>query len=166
LERWPPEERQQIRTEVGDAFFNLVFRNEAGLRDRTAACQAVQGFLLRNPQHVGILSLQDAGSPRGLESVTVHRGRVTNGPRFSHFSAGRWHPPQVGVLEAKLAPERYRSDIPLELFAYSIHDEPDLAVGSLEQLQEAIVRLLPASSFRRAHIFDFGLHSHLYSYPD
>jgi hypothetical protein len=53
----------------------------------------------------------------------------------------------------------------MELFAYAIHDEPDLAVGSLELLQDVIIKLVPGSSFRRARVFDLGFRRHLYTYP-
>jgi hypothetical protein len=53
----------------------------------------------------------------------------------------------------------------MELFAYAVHDERDLAVGSLEQLQNAIIAGLPRSAFRRAHMFDLGFQRHLDSYP-
>lgn len=70
------------------------------------------------------------------------------------------------MVKAKLRPGRYQnSDIPMELFAYAVHDEPDLAIGSLEQLQNVIAEQLPASLFRRAYIFDLGFRRLLFSYP-
>jgi hypothetical protein len=96
----------------------------------------------------------------------VHRGDVSRGPRFSHSSAGRWLPPQVSKLEDKLRPGRYeKTFVPLELFAYSVHDEPDLAIGSVEQLQDVIVRQLPGSAFQRAYVFDLWFQRLLYRYP-
>jgi hypothetical protein len=77
-----------------------------------------------------------------------------------------WLPPQASKIEEKLQPGRYLSNIPTELFAYAIHDEPDLAGGSLELLQDLIVKLLPGSSFRRAHVFDLGFRRHLYTYSE
>ena len=118
------------------------------------------------PILVGTVSIDAIGRPDGLNFVRMHRRPATRGPRFSHFSAGRWERPQVSAIEDKLRPNRYKtSKIPMELFAYAVHDEPDLEIGSLEELQSAIVRHLPASVFRRAHIFDFGFRRHLYSHP-
>ncbi len=153
------------RGEANDTFFSITFRNEAGLRDRTKGLHAPQEFLLQNPGYAGVLAPKRLGLPRGLDAVTVHRGHVTNGPKFWHFSAGMWLPPQTSKLEEKLQPGRYRSDLPMELFAYAIHDEPDLAVGSLELLQDVIIKLVPGSSFRRARVFDLGFRRHLYTYP-
>ena len=160
------DNQKRLRIEANDIFFSITFRNEAGLRDRTKALQAVQEFLLQHPGYVGVLPPKKIGLPRGINAATVHRGHVTNGPKFSHFSAGMWLPPQAAKLEEKLQPGRYRSSIPMELFAYAIHDEPDLAVGSLELLQDLIVELLPGSSFKRAHIFDLGFRRHLYTHPE
>ena len=120
-----------------------------------------KSFFFKIPAMSAFWPPKRLGRPRGLDAATVHRGHVTNGPKFSHFSAGVWLPPQASKLEEKLRPGRYRSDLPMELFAYAIHDEPDLAVGSLELLQDVIAKLLPESSFRRAH----GFRRHLYTYP-
>jgi hypothetical protein len=158
------ENQERLCIDVNDVFFSIGFRSEAGLRDRTKALRAVQDFLLQYPGYVGALPPKRLGLPRGLEFATIHRSHVTNGPKFSHFSAGRWLPPQASKLEEKLQTGRYRSDIPMELFAYAIHDEPDIAVGSLELLQDLIVKLLPGSSFRRVHVFDLGFRRHLYTH--
>jgi hypothetical protein len=110
------ERRARLRIEANDIFFSITFRNEAGLRDRTKGLQAVQQFLLQNPCYIGVVAPERLGLPRGLDAVTVHRGHVTNGPKFSHFSAGMWLPPQASKLEEKLQRGRYRSDLPMELF--------------------------------------------------
>jgi hypothetical protein len=166
LSTWPAEDQKHLRTETDEVFFSISFRNEAGLRDRTTALLAVQKFLLSHPAYSGVIPPNSVGQPRGLDSATIHRGHVTNGPKFSHFSAGRWSPPQVSTVEDKLRPGRYPSwDVPMELFAYAIHDEPDLAVGSLEQLQNVMVAGLPASAFTRVHVFDLGFLKHLWTYP-
>jgi hypothetical protein len=160
------QEQETIRTETQHVFFSVGFANSAGLRDRSQAMLTLQKFLLVNRGYSGALAPAKIGKPRGLDTVTIHRGKVTNGPKFSHFSAGRWQPPQTSTLEEKLKPGRYTFDGQLELFAYTVHDEPDMAVGSLERLQEVIITRLPQSSFRRVHLFDFGLGRHLFSYPE
>lgn len=166
LATWSDEDQAHLRTKTNDIFFSISFRNEAGLRDRTTAVLAIQKFLLEHPGYSGVIPPNSVGQPRGLDSATIHRGHVANGPKFSHFSAGRWSPPQVFKVKEKLLPGRYPiigcSNGPICL---AIHDEPDLAVGSLEQLQNVIVAGLPGSAFRRVHVFDLGFLRHLYSYP-
>lgn len=159
------EEQVQLRADTRSVFFSIAFDNNAGSKDRTAALHAVQRFLLMHPGYKGLLPLGRVGRPRGLGATTLHRGNVTSGPKFSHFSAGRWSPPQISNVVAKLRPGRYQLTMPVELFAYSVHDEPDLAIGSLEQLQEAIVQHLPGSSFSRVHVFDLGFQRYLFRYP-
>jgi hypothetical protein len=162
----PTETQTSIVAETADVFFSIVFDSQAGLRDRTKALRAVQEFLLQHSGYVGALPLNVVGRNHRIASATIHRGHVTRGPKFSHFSAGRWLPPQVSVVKAKLRPGRYqKSDIPIELFAYAVHDEPDLAIGSLEQLQNVIAEQLPVSVFRRAYVFDLGFRRLLFSYP-
>ncbi len=156
-----------MREDTKDVYFTIIFDELAGLRDRTYVQKILQRFLLEHPGFDGPLAAETLGSPPKLDAVIVRRGilRRTIGPKFSQFSTGSWQPLQIGKLEEKLRPGRYPSSIPLELFAYAVHDEPDAALGSLETLQEAAIRLLPRSSFRRVHIFDFGLRRHLWSYP-
>jgi hypothetical protein len=126
LTTWPTESQARLVDETMDVFFSIVFDNRAGVRDRTKALRAIQEFLLRHPRHTGVVPPASVDRHLGITSATVHRGHVTRGPKFSHFSAGRWLPPQVSKVEEKLRPGRYeRSDIPMELFAYAIHDEPD-----------------------------------------
>jgi hypothetical protein len=166
LTAWPTKSQARLLGETVDVFFSVVFSNKAGARDRTKALRAIQEFLLQHPGHTGVVPPEVVGRHLGVTSATIHRGHVTRGPKFSHFSTGPWLPPQVSKVAEKLRPGRYeRSDIPMELFAYAIHDEPDLSVGSLEQLQNVIVERLPGSVFRRARVFDLGLRRHLYSYP-
>jgi hypothetical protein len=165
LTTWPTDKREALGADFRDAYFSIAFRNEAGLRDRTAALKALQTFLLDNPGFKGVVAPSSIGCPRNFESLTIHRGSVKNGPKFSHFSAGRWSPPHTVALEAKLRPGRYAHVcVPLELFAYAVHDEPDLALGSLEHLQNVVVGLLPQSAFRRVHVFDLGFLRHLSSH--
>lgn len=166
LSSFSPEHQVAIRAVTRHVYFNLMFSNEAGSRDRTAACRTLQEFLMAHPQHTGVVSNDALGNPRGFEGAIIHRERVTNGPKFSHFSGASWQPPQAEKLRAKLQPGRYDGvGLPLELFAYSVHDELELAVGSLEALQQLVVTQLPASSFRRAHLFNRGFLQHLWSYP-
>jgi hypothetical protein len=88
-------------------------------------------------------------TPIGLERAVIHRGSVTNGPEFSPFSAGSWLPPQIDKIREKLVDKRYQTTAPLELFTYALHDEPDGAVGAMEQIDEVVRAHLPGSRFRR-----------------
>lgn len=160
----PANDQVRIVAEAADVFFSIVFDNRAGSRARTKALCALQTFLLSHPGHTGAIPLSSIGRPSGLQSVIVHRSQVTHGPKFSKFSSGGWLPPQISKVEEKLRPGRYQSDIPMELFVYAIHDEPDGAVGSLEELQDVIVKHLPTSEFQRAHVFHLGFQRHLSSH--
>ncbi|HEV7448073.1 MAG TPA: hypothetical protein VGO18_36235, partial [Steroidobacteraceae bacterium] len=98
--------------------------------------------------------------PDALERAVVYRGSVTNGPQFSPFSAGSWLPPQIDKIREKLVDKRYQTAAPLELFAYSLHDEPDGAVGGIEQIDTVVHPHLPGSRFRRVHVFHYGFAGH------
>ena len=113
------EDQKRLRSEAEDIFFSVTFRNEAGLPDRTKVLRAIQDFLLKHPGYVGVLAPDTLGLPRGLDAMKVHRGHVTNGPKFSHFSAGRWLPPQASKLEEKLRPGRYCCIAPIFQWSYS-----------------------------------------------
>jgi len=166
LATWPPDSQPIVARETQDIFFVITFSNDAGLRDRTRALRRIQEFLVTHPGHEGVLPPEATGRDSKIRAAIAHRRPAINGPKFSHFSVGSWLPPQVAKIEEKLRPGRYcETDIPMELFAYAVHDEPDLQLGSLEQLQDAITKMLPGSAFRRAYIFDFGFRKLLYKYP-
>jgi hypothetical protein len=115
------------------------------------------------PGFTGCALVAQIGS--GINAATIFRGGVTNGPQISPFSLGSWLPPQVALIERKLRDKSYKTDAPLELFAYATHDEPDLAVGSMERIEEAITTHLPGSSFTRVRVFHLGFLQHLFTYP-
>lgn len=88
--------------------------------------QAIQRFLLKHRDQCGFLPIRAVGQPTGLVSLSIRRGHVKRGPRFSHFSARGWMPPQVSNVEGKLRPGRYpKSTIPMELFVHAVHDQLD-----------------------------------------
>ena len=165
LTRRPIAEQERISADTSNVFFSISFDNGAGLRDRTAALHAIQSFLLDHPGHVGLVPPALIGRSRGLGATTVHRRGVPRGPRFSHFSAGAWFPPQIEQIEKKLLNRAYATNVPLELFAYATHDEPDGAVGLLEAIQASVLKHLPGSNFQRVHLFHLGFLKHICSMP-
>jgi hypothetical protein len=58
-------------------------------------------------------------------------------------------PPQLGKIEQKLREKDYTFAGPLELIAYSQHDEPDGHINSLGEIRECIDQNLPDSLFSR-----------------
>jgi hypothetical protein len=166
LATWSLGEQTALRAGTSDVFLSLDFDNAAGARDRRVALRAIQGLLLRQPGFTGKVSIQGVGRPPGLNAATVHRGGVTNGPRVSPFSVGSWQPPQVEMIEKKLSNRNYQSVAPLELFAYATHDEPNGAVGSMEQIEQTITKHMPGSSFTRVRVFHLGFLQHLFTYPE
>lgn len=165
LAPWPQEAQAQLRADTADVYFNFDFENQAGRRERVIALKAVQRLMSDSPGFAGRVLPAAIGQPRGLVGATVFRGGVTDGPGMSASSGGYWQQPQVDKIAGKLRDKRYQTSAPLELFAYSTHDEPNLAVGSLEQIQETIVTLLPGSPFRRVHVFDAAFLRYLLKYP-
>ena len=163
---WSSTEQAQLHSDTGDVFLSLDFRNEAGMRDRVTALTAIQKLLLARRGFVGKVPLDAIGRPPGLEDATVFRGSVKNGPRISPFSVGSWMPPQVSQIEKKLRDKTYPTGIPLELFAYATHDEPNLALGSMERIEQAITTYLPGSTFTRVRVFHLGFQQHLFTYPE
>jgi hypothetical protein len=89
--------------------------------------------------------------PRGdLASYAVRPRR--KGPHITTSSAGSWLPPQLDKIREKLVDKTYRTDAPLELFAYSRHDEVD----GLAAIENCINTYLPGSRFRRVSVFNLG----------
>lgn len=74
-------------------------------------------------------------------------------------------PPQIDKIREKLTDKRYQTTVPLELFAYATHDEPDGAVGLVEQIDHCVRTHLPGSLFRRVSVFHVGLGQLIYSHP-
>ena len=56
------------------------------------------------------------------------------GPHVTSSSAGYWSPPQVDNITKHLQTQ-YEAEVPLELFAYATHDEPDGSIDSLDTIR-------------------------------
>ena len=74
-------------------------------------------------------------------------------------------PPQLDKIEEKLRTKNYTFVGPLELIAYSPHDEPDGHIDSLDEIQACIHRHLPGSLFTRVHVFHLGFLKHVVTIP-
>ena len=139
-------------------------QRQLGTRDRARIFGAVQEVPLAHPGFRGEITAEIVGTPPGFDGARVGRfGHFADGPHISAPSAGYWQPPRVGNIVGKLCDTQYTPAAPMELFAYSTHDEPDGAVGSLEAIQAAVAQHLPESQFERVHLFHVGFLSHICS---
>jgi hypothetical protein len=165
LNRLPPDEQARIRAAFIDVHLSLNFDEMAGTKDRSAALAAIQSELLRHPPgYVGPLFGRATMPPR-LHAVNVFRNKTTDGPHFSAPSAGGWMPPQIAKIAQKLQDKNYTFTGPLELIAYSQHDEPDGHINSLNEIRACIDQNLPGSLFTRVHVFHLGFLQHIVSVP-
>jgi hypothetical protein len=163
LMKWSPEQRKLIRQHGADLSLSLDIANEANLRDRISIMAAIQATLLESPDLEGKL-FESGQVPKGLERGVAYRGGLhAKGPHIISFSAGSWRPPLLSKIVDKLTRKNYKTDSPLELFAYSTHDEPTGAVGLREQIEKCIAEHLPGSRFRRVHVFNLAFGEHIYS---
>lgn len=164
LARRSPPEQTQLNALCGDIHLGLNIEEGAGLRQRVEIMTAIQDRLLSLPADFrGTVFGMDA--PAGLHRATVHRGHVTNGPQISAPSAGRIAYPQIDKLQAKLVHKSYRVNAPLDLFAYSTHDEVDAHINSLAEIETRVRTFLPGSPFRRVYVFNSGFGALVLTYP-
>jgi hypothetical protein len=163
LQQWPQHEKGLLVLDLKDAYVSVVFSKEPGMRDRSKLFKALQGWLLTHSGFSGRVELGEL-ELMGVEQLAIYRNqKIQDGPGISSPSAGYWLPPQVSKIVEKLRDKDYPTDIPLELFVYATHDEPNGAVGSLEAIQAAVAEHLPTSRFRRVHLFHVGFRQHIWS---
>jgi hypothetical protein len=166
LSRWAPDARQRLLTDLTKAYISVNFAEELGTRDRATIFGVVQDFLLARPGFRGEIAAEIIGTPPGFHAARVGRfNHFADGPHISAPSAGYWQAPQIENIVRKLSDRQYTPAAPMELFAYSTHDEPDGAVGSLEGIRAAIAQHLPGSHFERVHLFHVGFLTHICSMP-
>jgi hypothetical protein len=165
LSRLSPVDLARVQAEFADVFLSLNFVETAGKRDRSAALSAIRKELQSLPAGFAGPLFSRASMPPTLHAVTVFRNRTTDGPHFNAPSAGSWLPPQLSKIEEKLRDKDYLFTGPLELFAYSPHDEPDGHINSLGEIQACINQNLTGSLFRRVHVFHLGFLKHIVSIP-
>jgi hypothetical protein len=172
LKKWTTAEQKKLCAECNNVFLVLLISNEAGTRDRTELMESIQEQLLTKPSgFIGELysprELYDFGERlHGCQRVSVRRGNdITNGPRINAPSGGSWQMPQIQKIKEKLTAKTYHTSAPLELFAYSTHDEVDAHINSLSMIDECVRMYLPCSQFRRVRVFDSMFKAIKYSYP-
>jgi hypothetical protein len=166
LAQWPDAERERLAVQCEDVYLGLQIENSAGPRARTVLLKQVQAALLSKPSRFEGELFSFFDHPPGLMGATVHRGpRKTNGPRIIAPSAGSLQRPQVDKIEQKLTAKTYRTSAPLELFAYSTHDEVDAYLDGLRCIDASVQQHLPRSLFRRVWVFDFGREQLKYTFP-
>jgi hypothetical protein len=166
LSRWPEDVQHRLRADLLNAYISLNFSEDLGTRDRAEVLRAVQQVLSAAPNFAGAIAAESIGTPPGFHGAKVGRfDHIKDGPKFSAPSAGYWKPPQANKIAEKLSDKTYTPAAPLELFAYSPHDEPDGAVGSLEEIHAVVAKHLSGSQFRCVHVFHLGFLKHICSMP-
>ena len=165
LSRLPPGDQVIVRAAFADVHLNLNFDEMAGTKDRSAALSVIQDELLRHPPGYAGPLFSRTTMPARLHAVSVFRNKTTDGPHFNAPSGGSWMPPQLGKIEQKLQEKDYTFTGPLELIAYSQHDEPDGHINSLSEIRACISQNLPGSVFTRVHVFHLGFLQHIISMP-
>ncbi|HEX3949489.1 MAG TPA: hypothetical protein VHW95_06535 [Steroidobacteraceae bacterium] len=161
-----PEEQATVSAEMADVHISMIFDENAGTRDRGKLVTGVLRELLARPAGFrGDIYGDLDDLPRGLHSATIARFKKANGPTITSPSAGYWCPPQLEQITTKLKDKTYQCSGRLELFAYSIHDEPDGAVGGLEGIEQTIRQDIGTSKFDRVHVFHVGFLKHILTLP-
>ena len=164
LARRPLGEQQTLQSTLSNAYITAVFKDEAHMRLRADALHRLQTYLLSNNLgRRGDVTPSQLGSPEGFESATVWRDGVIKGPYVTSSSGGYWQAPQVNNIVDHLQSAYQIDGRPMDLFAYSTHDEPDGHVDSLANIQAVVRQHLPGSQFRRVHVFHVGFRQHIWS---
>jgi hypothetical protein len=165
LSRLSSADQARVSAEFADVFLSLNFEEMAGTKDRGMALAAIQKELLSLPTGYAGELFTRGTLPARLHGARVFRNKTTDGPHFSAPSAGSWMPPQLNRIEEKLRDKNYTFTGPLELFAYSPHDEPDGHINSLDEIQACINQNLTGSLFTRVHVFHLGFLKHIVTIP-
>jgi hypothetical protein len=161
----PPAELAKVHAEFATVHLSLNFEETAGTKDRSAAMSAIRKELMSLPSGYARPLFSSISLPARLHGVRVHRNKTTDGPHFSAPSTGSWMPPQLNKIERKLRDKNYTFSGPLELFAYSEHDEPHGHVDSLNEICACINGNLTESAFTRVHVFHLGFLRHIVTTP-
>lgn len=158
-------EQEALNARCGDMFLSVHFDETAGARDRTRLMHLIQDRLLGLPVGFSGELYSDIDAPAEVDWAKVFHGSVKDGPHIVAPSAGHLLPPQLEKIQEKLVAKTYRTDAPLEIFAYSKHDEVDGHVGGLAAIEQCIKTHLPGSQFRRVSVFNLGFLQLVYRYP-
>lgn len=153
-------EQEALKGRCSDMLLSVHFDEATGSRDRARLMHLIQERLLALPVGLSGELYGEIDAPPETDWAKVFHGNVNDGPHIVAPSAGYWLPPQLDKIRGKLVDKTYRTDSPLELFAYSKHDEVDGHVGGLEAKKH-----LPGSRFRRVLVFNLGFLRLVYRYP-
>ena len=158
-------EQEALTARCADMFLSVHFDEASGARDRTRLMHLIQDRLLGLPAGFSGELYSDIDAPPEVDWAKVFHGNVKDGPHIVAPSAGYWLPPQLDKIREKLVDKTYQTDAPLELFAYSRHDEVDGYVDGLAAIGECISKHLPGSKFERVSVFNLGFLQLVYRYP-
>jgi len=158
-------EREALKARCGDMFLSVHFDEAAGTRDRTRLMYRIQERLLGLPVGFSGELFSDIDAPAEVDWARVGHGNVKDGPHIVAPSAGYWLPPQLEKIREKLVAKTYRTEAPLELFAYSRLYEVDGHMGGLAAIEQCITTHLPGSQFQRVSVFNLGFRQLVYRYP-
>jgi hypothetical protein len=161
---WDKSKRERLAEISRNLSLSLTIDEGTTGKMRTQIMHQIQALLLTCPDFSGRMFTAGA-KPKGLKGGNAYRDKRRNGIRIHSFSAGPLLAPNASTVERKLTNRTYEAFAPLELFAYSVHDEPDGAVGWQEMLDTSIAKYLPNSLFKSVHLFHFGFGRHIKSYP-
>ena len=126
----PPIEREALDARCGNMCLSVYFDEAAGTRDRSRLMNLIHDRLLKLPPGFSGELFNDFDAPTDVDWATASHCNVKEGPHIVAPSAAYWLPPQLDKIQEKLTAKTYRADAPLELFAYSRHDEVDGHVDS------------------------------------
>lgn len=172
LKTRPIAEEETLRTSCKNVHLNIPgLSNNAGMRDRTKVMRLIQDRLLQQSTDFtgDLFSQRELYDLRellhGCRGVSVIRSNdITNGPRINAPSSGDWQMPQISKIKEKLTAKTYTTCAPLELWAYSTHDEVDAHVDSLAMIDECVTTYLGTSQFQRVLVFDLWFKEHKKTY--
>jgi hypothetical protein len=166
LSGWPEAEQATLRNDSRNAYITVGFAEDLDTKDRAAVFREMQVVLLALPGFKGEITAESLKNPKGFGGAKVWRHTdFDDGPHIYAPSAGYWSAPQIEKIVEKLTDKTYTPKAPMELFAYSLYEAPDGAVGSLEAIQAAVAKHRPGSQLRRVHLFYLGFREHICSMP-
>jgi hypothetical protein len=149
ISKRPVAEQAQLRTRSADLHLSVNLSESAGTRDRAAIMTLIQDRLLTLPAGFAGEIFNVLNAPADVHYAAASRSQVEKGPHITTSSVGSWLPPQLDKIQEKLVAKTYRTDAPLDLFAYSEHDEVDGHVNGRAEIEQCIKTYLPGSRFRR-----------------
>jgi hypothetical protein len=158
----PVAEQAQLKAQSADLHLSVNLSESAGTRVRTKIMALIQDRLLKLPAGFSGPIFNALNAPPDVFHASANRGLVRNGPHITTSSAGPWLPPQLDKIREKLVDKSYRTAAPLELFAYSEHDEVDGHVNGRVAIDQCIKAHLPRSKFQRVSVFNLGFRQLVY----